>query len=142
MHRSVVRDDPGEMLLVLLVLVLRIFLPLHLCPLLQVHDILYLLLCNVPNRLAFNIWCWRRLLYWILMHKRLSGWLSLMHRADRWSLARRASWLRSKVFRDERRCDLWLLLRIIAVCRRLHPWWIARLWVACLWQHGLSGCTS
>ena len=105
------RDDPGE---VFLVLIPRIFLPLHLCPLLQVHDILYLFLRNTSNRLAFNIWCWRRLLHWMRLHERLSNWLSLVRRANWWSLARKARWLRSVVLRDERRCDWWLLLVMLA----------------------------
>ena len=105
------RDDPGEMFLML---ISRIFLPLHLCPLLQIHDILYLFLCNTSNRMAFNIRCWRRLLRWMRLHKRLSNWLSLVHRANWWSLARKARRLRSIVLRNERRGNWWLLLMMLA----------------------------
>ena len=137
-HRCVVRDDLGE---VFLGLIPRIFLPLHLCPLLQIHYVLYLLLCHALDRWTFNIRCWRWLWARMLLHERLNRWWCRMHRADRWCLALRASRLRLKVLRDERRCSWWLMLRMMAEHLRLHPWWIASLWIARLCLHGFSGCT-
>ena len=51
MHRQIMRDDPGE---VLLGLIPRILLSFRLCPLLQVYQVLNLLLNNAFGRAALS----------------------------------------------------------------------------------------
>ena len=51
MHRQIMRDDPGE---VLLGLIPRILLSFRLCPLLQIYKVLSLLLNNAFGRAALS----------------------------------------------------------------------------------------
>ena len=53
MHRQIMRNDPGEMLLGLIP---RILLSLRLCPLLKVHEILNLFLNNAFSHTALSLW--------------------------------------------------------------------------------------